>query len=400
MALIPKSITDNGKTLTLVDVQWASAESTDGEGGIVTHYTATASYTGSTSSRYATGYTVTADYVGEVAKTDCQVVTYTATFGSVAVPEESQAPAATNEPAEPDHLRRRHTGGHGPVRARRPGGQRRHRQAQQDDAAPLLTRDELEAVRREEPGRPAVTERAITAVTPDTFWILLAQAKAACDGNQRAVYWLTERMLAMGPEQALNFHSIVHGYMELADKYGLWNAAILIHGDGCYADGFEDFRAWLIFQGREAYLAALKDPDSLADVPACAKEMYRFADLPYAGSMAYARLTGRRVHDDIPPADHQQMVAELEKDIVYGAEIGYPHEWSEVAAYLPRLTAQHLTPEELRACICRGHMWYGVNGLQLDLCLPQHIPNHLLALGYLILEIRAVLKQPFRRVHI
>ena len=102
VALIPKSITDNGKTLTLADVQWASAESTDGEGGIVTHYTATASYTGSTSSRYATGYTVTADYVGEVAKTDCQVVTYTATFGSVEAPEESETPAATNEPAEPD----------------------------------------------------------------------------------------------------------------------------------------------------------------------------------------------------------------------------------------------------------------------------------------------------------
>lgn len=228
----------------------------------------------------------------------------------------------------------------------------------QDDAAPLLTRDELEAARREEPGRPAITEESITAVTPDTFWILLAQAKAVCDGNQRAaVYWLTERLLAMGPEQALNFHSIMHGYMELADKYGLWNAAILIHEDGCYADGFEDFCAWLIFQGRETYLAALKDPDSLADVPACAEEKCRFADLPYAGSMAYARLTDRMAYDDIPPADHQQMVAELEKDIEYGAEIGYPHEWSEVAAYLPRLTAQHLTPEELRACICRGHMW-------------------------------------------
>ncbi len=106
VALIPKSITDNGKTLTLADVQWASAESTDGEGGIVTHYTATASYIGSTSSRYATGYTVTADYVGEVAKTDCQVVTYTATFGSVAVPEESEtpstdAPTASDSPETP-----------------------------------------------------------------------------------------------------------------------------------------------------------------------------------------------------------------------------------------------------------------------------------------------------------
>ncbi len=99
MALIPKSITDNGKTLTLADVQWASAESTDGEGGVVTHYTATASYTGSTSSRYATGYTVTADYTGEVAKMDCQVVTYTATFGSVEAPEESETPGADDPTA-------------------------------------------------------------------------------------------------------------------------------------------------------------------------------------------------------------------------------------------------------------------------------------------------------------
>ena len=229
----------------------------------------------------------------------------------------------------------------------------------QDSGAPLLSREQL---RQKEQQRPAVMEGQcqppVTEITPDAFWTLLAQAKAACDGSQRAaVYWLTERLAAMGPEQALNFHSIIHGYMELADKYGLWNAATLIHEDGCYIDGFEDFRAWLIFQGKETYLSALKDPDSLADVPACMEEDCRFADLPYAGSMAYVRLTDRMASDDIAPAGHQRMVAELRKDIVYGAEIEYPHEWSEVAAYLPRLTAQHLTPEELRACVCRGHLW-------------------------------------------
>ena len=98
VSLIPKTITDGGKTLTLADVQWASAEGTDGEGGVVTHYTATASYTGSTSSRYATGYTITANYTGEVAKTDCSVVTYTAVFGSVEAPEESDAPEETAKP--------------------------------------------------------------------------------------------------------------------------------------------------------------------------------------------------------------------------------------------------------------------------------------------------------------
>ena len=77
VSLIPKSIEENGKTLTLADAQWDSTEQIDGVGGIITRYTATASYTGTSSSRYATGYTVTADYTGEVAKPDCDVVTYT-----------------------------------------------------------------------------------------------------------------------------------------------------------------------------------------------------------------------------------------------------------------------------------------------------------------------------------
>ncbi|MBD5085629.1 MAG: hypothetical protein HDT33_11435 [Clostridiales bacterium] len=103
VSLVPKTITDNGHTLNLADVQWSSSEGTDGEGGIVTHYTATAKYTGSSTSRYATGYTVTANYVGEVAKTDCQIVTYTATFGSMKDPGDSSASEIndSNDSSEP-----------------------------------------------------------------------------------------------------------------------------------------------------------------------------------------------------------------------------------------------------------------------------------------------------------
>ena len=106
VSLIPKTITDKGRTLSLADVQWSSAESTDGEGGIVTHYTATASYSGSATSQYATGYTVSANYTGEVSKTDCQIVTYTATFGSMEAPGDSNVPgdddpSGTTAPDEP-----------------------------------------------------------------------------------------------------------------------------------------------------------------------------------------------------------------------------------------------------------------------------------------------------------
>lgn len=221
----------------------------------------------------------------------------------------------------------------------------------QDGGAPFVTREELESARTAEQNRPAVTE-----ITPDTFWALIDQAKGAYGEDQRAsAYWLTEQLIQMGPEQALHFHDIMHGYMELADKYGLLNAAVLILEDGCYHDGFEDFCAWLIAQGKEVYLAALKDPDSLADVPAYGD--CRFEALLYVGDMAYERLTGCGIDDDDARDARQQLLAELRRDIVYGAGIEYPHEWTEVAAYLPRLCAAHTTPEELRACARRGRLW-------------------------------------------
>ena len=91
-SLIPKTIEDKGRTLTLADVQWSNSTQTDGEGNPMIRYTATAKYTGTTSSKYATGYTVSANYTGEVAKTGCDVVTYTATFGSVEAPAGSKTP--------------------------------------------------------------------------------------------------------------------------------------------------------------------------------------------------------------------------------------------------------------------------------------------------------------------
>ena len=96
MSLVPKTIEEKGKTLTLTDVQWTSAYQTEADGA-VQRYSAAASYTGSSSYKVATGYTVTADYTGEVAKTGCDMVTYTAIFGSMELPEET--PEATPSPS-------------------------------------------------------------------------------------------------------------------------------------------------------------------------------------------------------------------------------------------------------------------------------------------------------------
>ena len=92
ISLIPKTIEEKGKTLSLADVKWTSTKE-DGPEGPVERFTAAAQYTGTAKSTYATGYTITADYTGQVSKTNCSVLTYTAIFGSMEIPEEKEEPA-------------------------------------------------------------------------------------------------------------------------------------------------------------------------------------------------------------------------------------------------------------------------------------------------------------------
>ena len=75
VSLVPKSVNENGRTLTLADVSWqeAAVDPTDGY-DIPIRYTAVASYTGTATSKYATGYTVTADYKGDVTRTSCDTI--------------------------------------------------------------------------------------------------------------------------------------------------------------------------------------------------------------------------------------------------------------------------------------------------------------------------------------
>ena len=190
-----------------------------------------------------------------------------------------------------------------------------------------------------------MSKAIITEINKDTFWALIDQAKEHCgqDLNAFAKY-LENRLMEMGPEQALDFDNIVHAYWDLAYKHGLWSAASILC-DGCTDDGFIDFRGWLIAQGREVYMAALKDPDSLADVPAYGGCCFEF--LAYVGDYAYDKLTGQDSYDRFDRNAYRALVKKLKKDVVYGEGIDYPYTWSETAAYLPRLCAKYMTPQEL-----------------------------------------------------
>ncbi|EOS56983.1 hypothetical protein C814_02572 [Anaerotruncus sp. G3(2012)] len=175
------------------------------------------------------------------------------------------------------------------------------------------------------------------------FWELIAGAKKECGQNMgSSINWLTSQLIARGPQQTQDFTHIMDGYMSLSYQYGLWTAASLMCENGCSDDGFIDFRAWLIAQGEEVYMAALADPDSLADVEAYGG--CQFEELLYTGNETMKHLTSKDAYENTDPDAYKALVAELKKGITYGEGVDYPYEWDEVEEYLPRLCEKYLEP--------------------------------------------------------
>ena len=98
---IPKTIEENGKTLTLKDIDWQTDNTATSDGyALGDRFTAVATYTGSATSSYVKGYTVTADYTGTVSRIALNRTRYVAIFEGtplqpVTAPED-QLPAQFN----------------------------------------------------------------------------------------------------------------------------------------------------------------------------------------------------------------------------------------------------------------------------------------------------------------
>ncbi len=102
-ACIPKSIEDNGKTLTLQSIDWQISNAANVDGYAVgERYTAVAVYAGTATSSYVKGYTVTAEYTGMVSRINLSRVRYIAIFEGVSLipaePEPTETPSPVSEP--------------------------------------------------------------------------------------------------------------------------------------------------------------------------------------------------------------------------------------------------------------------------------------------------------------
>ena len=132
------------------------------------------------------------------------------------------------------------------------------------------------------------------------FWNIVNEVHSSTDPkNQKEVIAaLRNRLRNLPSVEILEWKQIFGFYQDAARRNDLWAASAAM-GAHCSDDGFMDFRSWLISQGRDVYMSALKDPESLVSVITDGQEL-NFEDYAYVPSRAYAE---RRAYEEMSVGD-------------------------------------------------------------------------------------------------
>lgn len=184
-------------------------------------------------------------------------------------------------------------------------------------------------------------------LTLKDFWSMVERWKNACpvasDEYTRTAWG---DLIKLELPQIIHFKEIMDAYLDHAYAPGLWEAATAMK-NGCSDDSFLDFRAWLIAQGKETYLEALRDPDTLSQFNLGYSSEYtipsfcEFEEFLYLPSWAYRDLTGSDAIDpfyDQLQGLPQEELEELRSEIHYAPWIGQMSRTrKEMEQHLPEL---------------------------------------------------------------
>jgi Protein of unknown function (DUF4240) len=173
----------------------------------------------------------------------------------------------------------------------------------------------------------------------DDFWAVIDKATAdrpASPGEvaERAVAELATR----DPAEIVAWDRHLGKVMVASGSQDLWAAAYLING-GCSDEGFDAFRGWLIAHGREVVAGAVREPDSLAGMPAVraaadSGAVFEAGEVLSIAAQAFERATGggRLPASDTPPTRPE------------AADLWDFDDEEEMRRRLPRLSSLFLEP--------------------------------------------------------
>ena len=127
----------------------------------------------------------------------------------------------------------------------------------------------------------------------DKFWRIIQSSKDnSQDDFEQQQDELANQLHKLSPDEIILFGNRFRYFRGQANVWGLWGAIYIIHG-GCSDDSFNDFREWIIGQGKDFYYKTVKDPETLVDVDTEKIEDIEWEGLGYVPSTVFKELTGQ-----------------------------------------------------------------------------------------------------------
>ena len=100
----------------------------------------------------------------------------------------------------------------------------------------------------------------------ETFWKIIKSTKDNSNGDyEQQQEELANELRKLTPDDIILFGNRFRFFRGQANTWELWGAIYIIHG-GCGDDSFNDFREWVIGQGKDFYYKTIQNPESLVEV--------------------------------------------------------------------------------------------------------------------------------------
>ena len=166
------------------------------------------------------------------------------------------------------------------------------------------------------------TERLYLApyseMNQDVFWQMIGEARQKHnDDYDAAENELIDQLSKMPPEGIRRFSCIRDIYFQAANLDALYCVGNKLN-DGLSDDGFMDFRGWLMGQGKEIYMNALKSPESILKADLKPNDgYYLWETFNYIPSTAYELRTGQNLYEqklELSKNEEAQILSELPCD--------------------------------------------------------------------------------------
>ena len=122
----------------------------------------------------------------------------------------------------------------------------------------------------------------------EDFWNLIDETNQLCPTrDQESIMAVaTDKLLKLSVNDILDFHMIQQEYLGAAYRNDLHAASEAMGATPSY-DGLQAFIYWLISRGKEVFINAVNDPDTLADVPKTGEKI-EFRSFGFAAYTAYS----------------------------------------------------------------------------------------------------------------